>query len=249
MIKENDEKTNFYTGLPSWSVFQKIFNFLSPHFAPSRSLPLEDELIMVLMRLRLGLLLEDLSARFGVTASFVSRCFQKWLEVMYHRLNFLIKWPMREVIKENMPPALKQLYPNCICIIDCSEIFIDTPKKYEARSIRGIILLSFNRYITPCGSISFLSECWGGRVSDKVLTQESGFLHLIEPDDVILADRRFTIADDLAVYGAKLEIKYLHSHEARLNYHKETLNILSNCQRLEYMWKELLVISSVNTKF
>ena len=88
MIKENDERTNFYTGLPSWSVFQEIFNFL-----------------------------------------------QKWLEVMYHRLNFLIKWPLREVIKENMPPTFKQLYPNCICIIDCSEIFIETPKKYEARSI------------------------------------------------------------------------------------------------------------------
>ena len=56
MIKENDERTNFYTGLPSWSIFQEIFNFLSPHVAPSCSLPLEDELVMVLMRLRLGLL-------------------------------------------------------------------------------------------------------------------------------------------------------------------------------------------------
>ena len=211
MIKENDERTNFYTGLPSWSVFQEIFNFLSPHVAPSRSLPLEDELVMVLMRLRLRLLLEDLSSRFGVTASFTSRCFQKWLEVMYHRLNFLIKWPLREVIKENMPSTFKQLYPNCICIIDCSEIFIETPKKYEARSItysnyKRHNTVKFLIGITPCGSISFLSECWGGRVSDKVLTQESGFLHLIEPGDVILADRGFTIADDLAVYGAKLEI-------------------------------------------
>ena len=58
MIKENDDRTSFYTGLPSWNVFQEIFNFLSPHVAPSRSLPLEDELVMILMRLRLGLLLE-----------------------------------------------------------------------------------------------------------------------------------------------------------------------------------------------
>lgn len=64
------------------------------------------------------------------------------------------------------------------------------------------------------------------RVSDKVLTQESGFLYLIEPGNVILADRGFTIADDLAVYGAKLEIPAF------------TLNILSKCQPLEYMWKE-----------
>ena len=93
--------------------------------------------------------------------------------------------------------------------------------------IKGIIqLIKFLIGITPCGSISFLSECWGGRVSDKVLTQESGFLHLIEPGDVILADRGFTIADDLAVYGAKLEIPAFTQGKTQLsNYHKETLNI------------------------
>ena len=182
-----------------------------PHVASSRSLPLEDELVMTLMRLRLGLLLEDLSARFGVTTSVASRIFQKWLNVMFQRLKFLIKWPLREVIEENMPPAFKQLYPKCICIIDCTEIFIDTPKNYKARSITYSNYKKHNTVkfligITPCGSISFLSECWGGRVSDKVLTQESGFLNFIKPGDVVLADRGFTIADDLAVYGAKLEI-------------------------------------------
>ena len=60
--------------------------------------------------------------------------------------------------------------------------------------------------ITPCESISFLSQCWGGRVSDKVITQESNFLRHLEQDDVVLADRGFTIADDLAIHGAKLEI-------------------------------------------
>ena len=84
---ENDERTSFYTSLPLWNVFQAIFNFRSPHVAPFRSLPSEDELVMILMRLRLGLL-EHLCARFGVTASFTSRSFQKWLEVMYHRLKF-----------------------------------------------------------------------------------------------------------------------------------------------------------------
>lgn len=52
----------------------------------------------------------------------------------------------------------------------------------------------------------FLSRCWGGRVSDKILTQESGFLSLLEPGDVILADRGFTIHEDFIAYGAKLII-------------------------------------------
>lgn len=60
--------------------------------------------------------------------------------------------------------------------------------------------------ITPCGSISYLSKCWGGRVSDKQITQESSFLNFILPGDVVMADRGFTIAEDLALCGAKLVI-------------------------------------------
>ena len=43
----------------------------------------------------------------------------------------------------------------------------------------------------------------------------SGFLHLVEPGDVIIKDRGFTIADDLVVY--ELSFKYLLSHEEKLS--------------------------------
>ena len=211
MIKENNERTSFYTGLSSWSVFVHVFLFLSPYVVPAVSLTLEDEFFLVLMRLRLGLLMEDLAAHFAVTTTVASRSFQKWLDIMYYRLKFLIMWPSREVIRQNMLPAFKQLYPNCVCIIDCSEIFTDIPTRFEARSImysnyKKHNTIKFLIGITPCGSISFLSQCWGGRVSDKVITQESNFLRHLQQDDVVLADRGFTIADDLAIHGAKLEI-------------------------------------------
>lgn len=60
--------------------------------------------------------------------------------------------------------------------------------------------------ITPCGTISYISQCWGGQVSDCYLTQHCGFLRLLQPGDLILADRGFNIEDDLKFYGAKLEI-------------------------------------------
>ena len=160
---------------------------------------------MFLVCLRLGLLLEDLAARFGVSVAIASRSFQKCLELMFCHLRFLIKWPSRDIIKENMPIAFKILYPHCISIIDCSEIFIETPTSFQA-NYKKHNTIKFLIAITPCGSISFLSKCWGGRVLDKAITQTSGFLNYIEPGDVILADCGFTIADDLALYGAKLEI-------------------------------------------
>ena len=41
--------------------------------------------------------------------------------------------------------------------------------------------------ITPKGVISFVSDSWGGCVSDKHLTENCGFLRLL-PGDVVLAD-------------------------------------------------------------
>ena len=41
----------------------------------------------------------------------------------------------------------------------------------------------------------------GGRVSDKHLTTECGFLRKLLPGDMVLADRAFDIADELALCG------------------------------------------------
>ena len=43
-------------------------------------------------------------------------------------------------------------------------------------------------------------------MSDKVITQQSGFLEHIDLGDVALADRGFNIYHELAIRGAKLEI-------------------------------------------
>ena len=110
-----------------------------------------------------------------------------------------------------MPTCFKELYPSCRCVIDCSEIFIETPHNYSARAktysnYKKHNTIKFLIGITPFGTISFLSKCWGGRVSDKNLTQSSNFFNLVERGDTILADRGFNIGEDLAVLGATLAI-------------------------------------------
>ena len=192
-------------------VFLHLYTFLSPYVTSSRCLPLDEEFFLTLVKLRLNLVFQDLSSRFSISLTSTSVIFQKWLNVMFIRLQFLISWPTREVVRQNMPPLFKQFYPHCVVIIDCSEIFIDTPSKFEARSktysnYKKHNTVKFLIGITPCGSISFLSQCWGGRVSDKNWTQQCGFLSKLQHGDVVLADRGFTIEKDVAVYGAKLEI-------------------------------------------
>ena len=49
--------------------------------------------------------------------------------------------------------------------------------------------------IAPQGVLSFVSEPWGGRVSDKYLTEHCGILDKLHPGDIVLADRGFDISD------------------------------------------------------
>ena len=214
-IENDDKAVRFYTGLPSWAVFVYLYNFLSPYLVHTTGPRLfqnkQNELLIVLMKLRLNLMLEDLSRRFEIGTGSVSRVMQRWLNVMYVRLKFLIVWPTRDIIRKSVPNSIKQHYPACVCTIDCSEIFIDTPTNFKARAqtysnYKRHNTIKFLIGITPNGSISFLSRCWGGRVSDKNLISNTTFYKLLLPGDVVLANRGFTIEEDMMIYGAKLEI-------------------------------------------
>lgn len=211
-LKENDSKVKFYTGLPAWAIFVQVFSLLSPFITPSRTqLTLEDELVLVLMKLRLDLPFQDLAYRWGVSVSTTTRMFHKWIGTMYARMKFLIKWPSRDILRQNLPQAFADTYPNTICIIDCSEIFIERPTSFHARAktysqYKKHNTVKFLIGITLCGTISYISRCWGGRVSDRHLTQQCGFLRRLEPGDLVLADRGFNIDEDLQFCGAKLQI-------------------------------------------
>ena len=211
IIEGNDKLTQTFTGLPSWAMFLHLFLCLSPFtYSPLSILTTDNEMFLVLLRLQLNLIYEDLAQRFAISTSTAQRIFDRWIDIMHYRLKVLIKWP-REVLRNNFPSMFQELYPKCVCIIDCSKIFIETPHSFSAHSATYSNYKKHNTVkfligITPNGCVCFLSKCWGGRVSDKQLTQESGFLNMLTPGDAVLADRGFTVKEDVAVYGAKLEI-------------------------------------------
>ena len=123
----------------------------------------------------------------------------------------LIIWPDSETLRQNLPSVFHTHFTQVKCITDCFEIFIERPIAFTARAATYSNYKKHNTVkvfigVSPTGAITYISSVWGGRVSDKMITQQCGFLQYIDPGDVILADRGFNIHDDVAIRGGKLEI-------------------------------------------
>ena len=79
------------------------------------------------MRLRLGLLNEDLAEIFRVSPTLCSYLFTTWIKLLSKVLGVLAVWPPTESIREHLPEIfLKSDYRKCRAIIDCAEVFIET---------------------------------------------------------------------------------------------------------------------------
>jgi len=71
--------------------------------------------------------------------------------------------------------------------------------------------------ITPQGVICFVSEWWGGRVSNVHLTEHCGILKKLLPGDAVLADRGFDIADSVGAMQAMLHIPAFTRNKGQLS--------------------------------
>ena len=149
--------------------------------------------------------------RFGVSQSTVSKTWPKWVDAMFIRLKPLIKWPTREQLKKTMPSDFKRHFNKCVCIIDCFEVFCERPSDLKARALTYSNYKHHNTVkvligITPQGVISYVSKGWGGRASDKHLTENCGLLKELQPGGQVLADRGFNVQESFGLYCAEIVI-------------------------------------------
>ena len=232
LTREHDVR--FYTGLPSSSAFRLLFEQLSAkaremhywtgekhvqtsHIMTSkvirtaRALTLEQELFLCLIRLRQGFPVQDLAFRFSVSESTVSSIFTTWVKFMCKELQWLILWPDRSIIQRNMPDMFLKYYPKCRVIIDCTEVYIETPSSLEIAAMcwsnyKQHYTVKFLIGITPNGAISFASPIYGGRASDAFIVKDCRFLNSLQPYDEVMADRGFKIHDLLSFHQCFLTI-------------------------------------------
>ena len=225
-LQKDDKKVNFYTGLPNFATLYLVFELLTSGLEPNRGvLTAFQEICMVMIKLRLNLEEKDLAYRFGISQPSVSRIFRKWIAIMAERLRPLIYWPDRAELRETMPIAFRKFFPKYVCILDCTEVFIERPSDLKARAQTWSNYKQHNTVkiliaVTPQGSISFVSKAWGGRASDKYITEQSGILDKLLPGDLVLADRGFTIQDSVGFYCAEVKTPPFTKGKKQLSRHE-----------------------------
>ena len=207
----SDEQTQFYTGLPNIKI---IFEHVSKGLPSDGVTKLSQfqEFVCVLVKLRTNAANEDLCYRLNISPATVSRILLKWLKRMDIRLQELIFWPDRDALRKTMPECFQVAFERKVAvIIDCFEIFVERPSNLKARAATWSNYKHHNTVkvllgITPQGVISFVSDSWGGRVSDKHLTENSEILRKLLPGDILLADRGFDIGESVGMMQASLHI-------------------------------------------
>ena len=223
----------YYTGI-TYLRFLMLISFLFPNGTNSdvnhvtydsnreevKRLPVDQQVFLFLCRIRNGLQVKDLACRFNLKIQSVSTILKGISKYMYLRLGSLSYWPHRSVIIQNMPSVYKEEFPNCVAIIDCTEIKIQRLSSLLCQSqcyseYKSATTLKSLVVCDPRGSILFVSDLYCGSISDNDICVKSGFFqHLqslmergyLHPGDSIMADKGFRIEDQLAEMGLRLNI-------------------------------------------
>ena len=120
-------------------------------------------------------------------------------------------WPSREMVNAHMPKCFKNAYPSTRVILDATEIRIQKPTLSEFQQMTFSNYKNTNTYkvlisISPSGATTFVSKVYPGAILDTDLTIKSGILDLLNSGDSVMADRGFTIQNELTLIGVKLNI-------------------------------------------
>ena len=227
-IAADDSLVKFYTGFTSYEILLSFFDFLGPsvhqltywgssdnRISRRRRKKLDplNQLFLTLVKLRLNLRVKDLACRFGISLGLVSKYITTWICFLYHHLKEIEWMPTVQQVRATLPVAFKQKYPTTYAIIDASEVFLETPSDLQMQSSTWSSYKHHNtaKFLvacTPNGSISYVSPLYVGSISDVELTRVSGFLDTLKnkPGISIMADRGFTIQDQLKPLGVNLNI-------------------------------------------
>lgn len=231
----------YYTGF-SVTSFETLFSFLIPtpltnpiHYKEKKKscnhICLKCQMFLTLCRLRNGFHMKDLANRFGISMQTAGIIFNSWILYMCNKLLYLSLWPHRDVIIDKMPQKYKEQYPNCMAIVDCTEMKIEKPSSVKVHSqcfseYKSNTTLKALVVTDPRGSLMWVSGLFSGSISDREICLKGHFFEFLKDQiaagdlaegDAIMADKGFRIEKDLNEIGIGLNIPPFASSTSQMS--------------------------------
>ncbi|XP_075543245.1 uncharacterized protein LOC142577657 [Dermacentor variabilis] len=199
----------YYTGI-SQDILKKLTLCMQRTPLRTSQFHTERQLLLTLMRLRLGLLYIYLASILCIAPSFVCNIFKNVLKSLKDIMKYVVIWLPRSRIQSTMTSAfIENGFQTTTCMFDCTEVALERPTKqkplaqtyssYKAHNaVKFLVVIALN------GLIMCISRAFGGRASDKFIVKQSGVEEYLVPADGIMAERGFTLDPYLEAQGIKL---------------------------------------------
>ena len=84
----------------------------------------KNHLLLVLMKLKLGLLHTNLAYKFSLSLTNFTRIYKTWITILSEELEIFLVWPERDALRRNLPESFRN-FKNCVSLMDCFEVFIE----------------------------------------------------------------------------------------------------------------------------
>lgn len=186
----------------------------------TKKMPLRNQFLLVLMKLRNNYDMRDLAFKFQIDVQSVNLIFKAWINYLYLRLGQISAWPHRDVISVHMPENFKKDLPTTFAILDCTELKLERPtsQMFPSQTVSDCKSTSTLKGLIACdprGAILFVSPLYSALTSDKDIFQQCSITTLLHnliqigylsPGDALMADKGFQNQKDVEEIGLCLGV-------------------------------------------
>ncbi|KAE8746817.1 hypothetical protein FOCC_FOCC006454 [Frankliniella occidentalis] len=203
-IMETDKKLKSTTGLHSVKLLDSLTK-CADEIAPDNpckklQMSTKSRIVLTMMKIKLSISFSSLAVLFDINIQTCCNYIYDMIAVLSKILKCMIFWPSKEEILMNMPKCFRGFGKTRV-VLDCYEIPVGKPKcivcrvkTYSHYKKGHTAKVSMN--ITPSGLICLCSVAFGGRASDKVITQNTGVYDKCDPGDGIMVDKGYHIEEE-----------------------------------------------------
>ena len=137
--------------------------------------------------------------------------FTIYIQLMYEMFRQMEKFMLsfKEFLQKFLPRVFKTMR-NVRCSIDCTEFRVETSRNFAQQgntySYKHANTFKCLIAVTPNGGCYFVSDIFKGDISDVQIFEESGIMKHIEPNDILIVDRGFTMQDLVNPLQAHIKI-------------------------------------------